>query len=85
MLKYTGRILPADNVEVVGSMTGVMKDLTGITFCVPVMWDRDNTSLHNEVCLHHRGERIGQENKSIMSKMSIPCQKNHGSVNGTYF
>ena len=37
ILKYTGRILPSDRVEVVGSMTRAMKDLTVTAFCVPVI------------------------------------------------
>ena len=37
VLKYTGRILPTDQVQAVGAMTEVMKDLSSTTFCVPVI------------------------------------------------
>ena len=37
ILFYTGRILPTQNVSIVGRMTEAMKDLTATTFCVPVL------------------------------------------------
>ena len=37
ILRYSGRILPTDQIEIVGSMTDAMKDLTSTTFCVPVI------------------------------------------------
>ena len=37
ILRYSGRILPTDNVDVVSCMTDVMKDLTSTSFCVPVV------------------------------------------------
>ncbi|XP_066935302.1 uncharacterized protein [Clytia hemisphaerica] len=37
ILTYTGRILPDQEVLIVGRFTGVMKDLSSDTFCVPVM------------------------------------------------
>ena len=36
VLHFTGRILPEDNVTVLGRATEVMKDLCTTTFCVPV-------------------------------------------------
>ena len=37
ILMYTGRILPDDEVSIVGRFTSVMKDLSSSTFCVPVL------------------------------------------------
>ena len=37
ILYYTGRILPNQNVTVVGRMTNVMKDLQQTSFCVPII------------------------------------------------
>ena len=37
ILYYTGRILPADEVTIVGQFTTKMKDLAQDTFCVPVV------------------------------------------------
>ena len=37
LLLYTGRILPTDNITIVGNVTRVMKDLTATSFCVPVV------------------------------------------------
>eukprot|EP00111_Clytia_hemisphaerica_P007088 TCONS_00020586-protein len=37
ILTYTGRILPDQEVLIVCRFTGVMKDLSSDTFCVPVM------------------------------------------------
>ena len=34
---YAGRILPTDNITVVGKMTNAMKDLQADTFCVPLI------------------------------------------------
>ena len=36
VLYYTGRILPEDNVTIVGQATEVMRDLSSATFCVPL-------------------------------------------------
>ena len=55
MLIYTGRILPIDNVTIVGNATTVMKDLTSITFNVPIL-DRYSPvaiSLCNEIHWYH--------------------------------
>ena len=37
VLTYTGRILPTDQVTIVGRATQVMKDLTSASFCVPLV------------------------------------------------
>ena len=37
ILYYTKRILPNQNVTVVGRMTNVMKDLQQTSFCVPII------------------------------------------------
>ena len=37
VLTYTGRILPTDDVTIVGRATQVMKDLTSTMFCVPLV------------------------------------------------
>eukprot|EP00794_Sanderia_malayensis_P020954 gene20954-biopygen15460 len=37
ILLYTGRILPSNEVSVVGKFTEVMKDLSQSTFCVPIL------------------------------------------------
>ena len=37
ILFYTGRILPTQNVSIVGRMTEAIKDLTATTLCVPVL------------------------------------------------
>ena len=37
VLYYTGRILPEDEVSIVGQATEVMKDLCKTTYCVPLM------------------------------------------------
>ena len=37
ILMYVGRILPSNNITVVGTMTSVMKDLSLSSFCVPVI------------------------------------------------
>ena len=37
ILYYTGRILPEQEFNTVGSMSKVMKDLTSTTFCVPLI------------------------------------------------
>ena len=37
ILLYTGRILPEDNVSIVGRFTHNIKDLTSMSFCVPVL------------------------------------------------
>ena len=37
ILYYTGRILPNQNVTVVGRLTNVMKDLQQTSFCVPII------------------------------------------------
>jgi len=37
ILMYTGRILPSENVTVVGKMTSVIKDLCLTSFCVPII------------------------------------------------
>ena len=36
ILYYTGRILPSDEVTIVGKATEVMRDLSSTTFCVPL-------------------------------------------------
>lgn len=41
LLIYTGRILPEDQVSIVGRYTAVMRDLASTTFCVPVL-DKDS-------------------------------------------
>ena len=41
VLTYTGRILPTDDVSIVGRATQVMKDLTSTMFCVPLL-DRNS-------------------------------------------
>jgi len=37
ILMYTGRILPNDEVSIVGRFTNTMKDLSSTSFCVPVL------------------------------------------------
>jgi len=37
ILMYTGRILPSNNITVVGKMTEIMKDLSSTSFCVPII------------------------------------------------
>ncbi|XP_066916884.1 uncharacterized protein [Clytia hemisphaerica] len=37
ILHYTGRILPSDEVSIIGKFTLTMKDLSNDTFCVPVL------------------------------------------------
>lgn len=37
ILYYTGRILPTEEITIVGKMTEAMKDLSASTFCVPVV------------------------------------------------
>ena len=37
ILIYTGRILPADEITIVGDATEVMRDLCSTTFCVPLV------------------------------------------------
>ena len=37
VLTYTGRILPTDDVIIVGRAMQVMKDLTSTMFCVPLI------------------------------------------------
>ena len=37
VLTYTGRILPTDNISIVGRATQAMKDLTSTMFCVPLV------------------------------------------------
>ena len=37
ILHYTGRILPSEEVSIVGKFTSAMKDLSKDTFCVPVL------------------------------------------------
>ncbi|XP_066917508.1 uncharacterized protein [Clytia hemisphaerica] len=37
ILHYTGRILPSDEVSIIGKFTSTMKDLSNDTFCVPVL------------------------------------------------
>ncbi len=37
LLMYTGRILPTDNVTIVGNATNAMKDLSATTFSVPIV------------------------------------------------
>ena len=62
ILYYTGRILPDDNVSIVGKMTKVMHDLCSTSFFVPII-DKHSPiaySLVNEVHWHnetvrHRG------------------------------
>ena len=62
ILYYTGRILPDDQVSIVGCITDAMKDLCSTTFCVPLI-DKFSPlafSVVNEVHWHdedvaHRG------------------------------
>ena len=37
ILYHIGRILPTDRISILGNLTDVMKDLTPITFCVPLI------------------------------------------------
>lgn len=37
LLHYTGRILPGEEITIVGNFTEAMKDLSQDTFCVPVL------------------------------------------------
>ncbi|XP_066931129.1 uncharacterized protein [Clytia hemisphaerica] len=37
ILFYTGRILPTDQITAIGKATAIMKDLTALTFCVPII------------------------------------------------
>ena len=37
LLIYTGRILPVDNITIIGNATNAMKDLTSTTFSVPIV------------------------------------------------
>ena len=37
ILVYTGRVLPNQNVSIVGQFTSTMKDLSSTSFCVPVL------------------------------------------------
>ena len=55
ILLYTGRILPIDNVTIVGNATKVMKDLSATTFNVPIV-DRYSPvaiSICNEIHWYH--------------------------------
>ena len=64
MLTYTGRILPTDNVSIVGNATQIMKDLSSCTFNVPLV-DRYSPlaiSIVNEIhWYHHSAKHCGQE------------------------
>ena len=64
VLTYTGRILPMDNVSIVGNATEVMKDLSSSTFNVPLV-DKHSPlaiSIVNEVHWHHHtAQHCGQE------------------------
>ena len=55
ILYYTGRILPEDDITIVGRATNVMKDLTSTSFCVPIT-DKDSPvaySLVNDIHWYH--------------------------------
>ena len=62
ILKFTGRILPTNEIVVVGNMTDAMKDLSATTFCVPLVEKHspiayrivDHVHWKNEV-VKHRG------------------------------
>ena len=61
ILFYTGRILPTQNVSIVGRMTEAMKDLTAITFCVPVLEKHSPIaySIISEVHWHNQNAKHG--------------------------
>ena len=55
ILMYTGRILPTNEVTIVGNFTSAMKDLSSTSFCVPVI-DKHSPvafSIVNEVHWHN--------------------------------
>ena len=51
VLYYTGRILPTSNIDAVGEMSSIMKDLSATTFQVPLVYKHSTLaySLINEV------------------------------------
>ena len=55
LLLYTGRILPTDNVTIVGNATNVMKDLTATTFNVPIVdkYSPVAISISNDIHWYH--------------------------------
>ena len=55
ILKYTGRILDINNINIVGRFTNSMRDLSSSTFCVPIL-DKFSPlaiAIINEVHWHH--------------------------------
>ena len=38
ILFYTGRILPTEPINVTSQMSNVMKDITAVSFCVPLVY-----------------------------------------------
>ena len=61
ILFYTGRILPTQNVSIVGRMTEAMKDLTATTFCVPALEKHSPIaySIISEVHWHNQNAKQG--------------------------
>ena len=51
ILRYTGRILPTQDIKIVGELSAAMKDLSSTTFCVPLVFKHSPLaySLINEV------------------------------------
>ena len=55
VLTYTGRILPTDDITILGRATDVMKDLTSTMFCVPLV-DKNSPlaySITNDIHWNH--------------------------------
>ena len=57
ILVYTGRILPTQDVTVVGNFTNVMKDLKGSTFCVPMV-DKHSPVAYSIVSDVHWNDKV---------------------------
>ena len=55
LLMYTGRILPNDEITILGKATQVMKDLTATSFCVPLVEKVSPVaySVVNDIHWHH--------------------------------
>ena len=68
ILYYTGRILPNQNVTVVGRMTNVMKDLQQTSFCVPII-DKHSPLAYSIVNEIHWYNNIAKQRYDVLHQL----------------
>ena len=68
ILYYTKRILPNQNVTVVGRMTNVMKDLQQTSFCVPII-DKHSPLAYSIVNEIHWYNNIAKQRYDVLHQL----------------